>query len=316
MPAELQQPLRGIVPPVATPLTDDGKLDVEALERVIEHLVDGGVHGLFMLGTTGEGPSLSGQVRRDLVQHTCRLVDSRLPVYVGITDTSLAESLALAGFAADRGCDAVVAAPPYYFPTTQQQLSTYYRSLSAQLPLPLVLYNMPALTHTMIEADTVRQLVDVPAIVGMKDSSGDPENFRQLVTATTARPEFALLVGPEHLTVETMAMGGVGVVPGGANIWPQLLVQLYNACVENNAETTQQCQAQLHQLGAIYRIEPRTIPANIARIKAAMSLLGLCSAHMAAPLTNVEAETHLQIQEILTGLGLIGSKQTVETRTL
>src|SRR3954454_15133593 len=106
-------PLRGIIPPLVTPLLDRDRLDHAGLERLIEHVLGGGVHGLFLLGTTGEGPSLSYRLRRELVQRTCSLVKGRIPILVGITDTSFVESVSLARYAAEVGASAVVAAPPY-----------------------------------------------------------------------------------------------------------------------------------------------------------------------------------------------------------
>ncbi len=113
---------RGIIPPLATPLVDRNTLDVSGLERLVEHVLGGGVHGLFVLGTTGEGPALPPGVRREVVDRTIRQVAGRVPVLVGISDTVLAESVALATFAADCGAAAVVAAPPYYFPAGQEPL--------------------------------------------------------------------------------------------------------------------------------------------------------------------------------------------------
>src|SRR6185369_5383821 len=138
--------LSGIVPPLVTPLKDRDELDQAGLERLIEHVVGGGVHGLFILGTTGEAPSLSYRLRREFIGRVCQLTQGRVPVLVGITDTSFVESVALARHAADAGAMAVVLSTPYYFPAGQTDLLSYIRNIVAELPLPLVLYNMPSLT--------------------------------------------------------------------------------------------------------------------------------------------------------------------------
>jgi len=147
----LAAPLRGIVPPMITPLSARDELDVAGLERLIEHILSGGVSGLFVLGTTGEGPSLGYRLRRDLVQRTCRQVNGRVPVLVGITDTAFIESVNLARWAADVGADAVVLAPPYYLPEGQPELQEYLDHIVAELPLPMFLYNMPSLTKVSFE---------------------------------------------------------------------------------------------------------------------------------------------------------------------
>src|SRR5262245_61331944 len=120
--SSLTKPLRGIIPPLLSPLADRDQLDVAGLERLIEHVLVGGVHGLFVLGTTGEGPSLSYGLRHELLERVCRQVAGRVPVLVGITDTSLVESVRLGEHAQDAGAQAVVVSAPYYFPIGQAEL--------------------------------------------------------------------------------------------------------------------------------------------------------------------------------------------------
>ena len=186
-----------------TPLRDRDALDVAGLEKLIEHILGSGtgilpvssksssqdksnsethrleacatngVAGLFILGTTGEGPSLSYRLRREVIERTCKQVNRRVPILVGITDTAFVESVNIARAAADFGADAVVLAPPYYLPEAQPELQEYLDHLVPELPLPLYIYNMPALTKVHIELDTVRRAMDNPRIIGLKDSSGD-----------------------------------------------------------------------------------------------------------------------------------------------
>src|SRR5258707_14210325 len=140
----MKLPLTGIIPPMVTPLRGRDKLDIAGLERLIEHILAGGVSGLFLLGTTGEGPSLSYRLRRELVERTCRQVNNRVAVLVGITDTAFVESVHLARHAAAAGAQAVVVAPPYYLPEGQPELQEYLGHLVPELPLPRFLYKMPA----------------------------------------------------------------------------------------------------------------------------------------------------------------------------
>src|SRR5271156_2982452 len=163
--------LRGIIPPLVTPLRSRDELDAAGLERLTEHMLAGGVHGLFVLGTTGEAPSLSYRLRRELIEHVCRQVAGRVPVLVGITDTAFVEAAHLARFAAETGARALVLAPPYYFPNSQPELLEYVQHLAPELPLPLFLYNMPTHTKTIFEVDTVQRAMGIANIVGLKDSS-------------------------------------------------------------------------------------------------------------------------------------------------
>jgi dihydrodipicolinate synthase/N-acetylneuraminate lyase len=162
------RPLRGIVPPLVTPLLDRDRLDVAGLERLIEHVLGGGVHGLFILGTSGEAPNLSHRLRRELIDRVCRQVRQRVPVLVGITDTSFVEAVALARHAADKGAQAVVTSAPYYFPAGQPELLEFLERLMPELPLPLFLYNMPQMTKVTFEPETVRRVLHQERILGIQ----------------------------------------------------------------------------------------------------------------------------------------------------
>jgi 4-hydroxy-tetrahydrodipicolinate synthase len=279
----LPQPLRGIVPPMITPLRDRDTLDVAGLEKVIEHILAGGVSGLFILGTTGEGPSLGYRLRRDLIEHTCRLVQRRVPVLVGITDTAFVESVALARRAAEAGADAVVLAPPYYLPEGQPELREYLEHLLPELPLPLFLYNMPPLTKVSFEPETVRWALQQPRILGMKDSSGDMMYFSRLLELKNQRPDWTLLIGPEELLAESVLLGGHGGVNGGANIFPRLYVELHAAAARGDLQRVRELHSLVIQISErIYTVGQH--PSSVIKgIKCAVSCLGLAGDFMAEP---------------------------------
>ncbi len=297
-----------------TPLMDREVLDVEGLERLVEHLIGGGVHALFILGTSGETPSLSFRLRRELIAGTCKLVAGRLPVLVGVTDTSMQETLALARCAAEAGAVAVVAAPPYYFPLRQSELIHYVRALVSELPLPLVLYNIPALTKTSFEPETVRQLLDVPQIAGLKDSSRQLDYFMAVRKVTRQRPDWSLLVGFEQLLVDTIRAGGNGGVCGGANLSPRLLVELYEAAVADQPGRIEQVERALACQKAIYTVGQGAM-ASIRGIKCALSLCGICEDRMAEPLQSLSSEQRDQVATILRGCGReVGSRSGIRSR--
>ncbi len=279
----IPQPICGIIPPMITPLLDRDKLDVAGLEKVIEHLLAGGVHGLFILGTTGEGPSLSHALRQELIERTCQQVNRRVPVLVGITDTAFIESVTLAYHAADCGADAVVLAPPYYMPEGQPELREYLAHLLPELGLPLFLYNMPPLTKVPFEIETVRWAMDQPPIVGIKDSSGDMGYFHQLCQQQPRRPDWTLLVGPEHLLAEAVLLGGHGGVNGGANLYPALYVKLYDAARAGDLPRVRELHARVLKVSErLYRVGKHP-SAVIKGIKCAAACLGLCNDFMAEP---------------------------------
>ena len=279
----MRQPLTGIIPPMITPLRSRDELDAAGLERLVEHIVAGGVSGLFLLGTTGEGPGLSYRLRRELIERVCKQVKRRVQVLVGITDTSFVESVCVARSAAESGADAVVAAPPYYLPEAQPELQEYLDHLVSELSLPLYLYNMPALTKVQFELETVRRAVDEPRIIGLKDSSGDLNYFKGAAEVVRKRPDWSLLIGPEEKLLESLQLGGNGGVNGGANLFPKLYVKLVEAYHAGNLSRAKELQEAVKQVGAsLYRIGKYS-SSLIKGVKCAACCLGLCDDFMAEP---------------------------------
>ena len=273
----------GVVPPLITPLADRDRLDVDGLERLIEQLVAGGVDGLFVLGTTGEGPSLSYRLRRDVVEHTARMLNGRLPLYVGIIDTSLVESIDLARSSADAGADAVVAAPPFYFPAGQTELRHWYEQLLESLPLPLMLYNMPGCTKIAIEQETLQALIHTDDVVGLKDSSGDFSYLQSAIDlADQQRPGWPVLVGPEHLLAKAVASGAAGGVPGGANLVPRLFVDLYKAAHDGRTDEVDRLQKLVVELQELYAIG-KYGSSFVKGVKCALEICEVCCGQLAAP---------------------------------
>ena len=297
----------GIVPPLATPLSDRDTLDVAGLERLVEHVLSGGVHGLFVLGTTGEGPALPMDVRRAVVERTVKQVKGRVPVLVGISDTVLADSLALARFAADHGADAVVAAPPYYFPAGQEPLERWCRALVAGLPLPLLLYNMPEMVKVILEPATVRRLADLSRIVGLKDSGGDLDVFAGYARVVReCRPDWSLLIGPEQMLPQAHALGGHGGVCGGANVAPRFFVELQAALERGDEAAAAGWQQKVLSLGRLYDVgtQPGRV---IVGVKGALAALGLCTDTTAAWFERLDDAGRARVATIVRELGLATS---------
>ncbi len=297
------RPLRGIIPPLATPLKSRDELDVAGLERLTERIIAGGVHGLFVLGTTGEAAALSVRMRREIVECVTQQVAGRIPVLVGVSDTSLVEALAATDHAASAGADAIVATTPYYVPPEQGELLAFFKSLHDESPLPLYLYNMPGLTKTWISLEVVRAAMEWPNVHGLKDSSGDLAYFREVANELHRRPDWSLLAGSESLLVDTMEVGGHGCVSGGANVWPQLYVALYDAALRGDGAAIEQLQAQLNQFSAIYE-DGQYGACAIRGIKTALALLGICDEQMAATFRPATAEQRATIAACLQKLNV------------
>ena len=280
----MQKPLRGIVPPMVTPIASHDQLDVAGSERLAEHIVSGGVHGLFILGTTGEGPSLDLETSKQLVEVTVKQVDGRVPVLVGITGNCLSDSVRLAQVSADAGADAVVASAPNYFNIAQPELLDYLNKLVEATPLPLVLYNMPGLTGITFEADTVKQMLQHDKVIGIKDSSGQIPQAEEYVKIAAERPDWTVMTGPEEILAEALSLGVMGGVCGGANLFPRLFADLYEAHEKNDTATVQACHKDLLQIGQhLYGIGQYS-SSYIKGIKSALSCLGICDDQLASPL--------------------------------
>ncbi len=288
----------GVIVPLVTPLADRDALDVEGLGALLERVIRGGVGGIFILGTTGEAPSLSYRLRRRLIDLTMELVAGRVPVLVGVSDTAFVESVALARHAADAGAAAVVATAPYYFTAGQSELAEYFEHLCAEIPLPFVLYNMPGMTKVSLELATLRRLTAIERIIGLKDSSGDMDYFREALTLRQARQDWFFLTGPEHLLIRSTTTGGDGGVNGGANLFPELFVRAHRAAVAGDGQSARACQQQIEELGAIYEIG-RYASRHIKATKAALSALGVCSDRMAEPFRHFLPPERRRLEEIL-----------------
>ncbi|MBN2131082.1 MAG: dihydrodipicolinate synthase family protein [Sedimentisphaerales bacterium] len=300
----LARPLRGIIVPMVTPLRDRDTLDAEGLERLIEHVIAGGVHGLFVLGTTGEAPSLSHRLRHELTERVCALVAGRVPVLVGIADTSFVESVNLASKAAESGAQGLVLAPPYYFPAGQPELLEYLKHLLAELSLPLFLYNMPNRPKPMFEPDTVKAAAELPGVVGLKDSSANMIYFHQLQSVLEDRPDFSLLMGPEELLAETILLGGHGGVCGGANLLPRLYVDLYEAaCAKDLARVTSLHNTVVRLDATLYSVG-RYGSSFLKGLKCALSCLGICNDFLAEPFHRFREPQREMIRKYIDELGI------------
>jgi len=258
--------LKGVVPPMLTPLLSNWTLDYNRVKKLIDHLIDGGVHGIFILGTTGESTSLSYQTRRDLIERTSEYINGRIPFLAGITDTSIEESLSLASLALG-----------------QEELFEYYWDLADLSKLPIFLYNMPSMTKISMAVETAVRLSKHPNIIGLKDSSANTVYFQALKYAIK-RKDFALFVGPEEIMAETVLMGGSGGFNGGANLFPKLYVKMYEAAIAHDFETIKVLQKQILEISSLLYNVGKFNSSYLKGLKGAASLIDVCNNFMAPPL--------------------------------
>lgn len=275
--------IRGIIPPMVTPLIDNNTLDHKGTENLLNHICDGGVHGIFILGTNGEGPSLSDKIKREMITHTCNILKGKIPVLVGISDTDFIESINLAEFAAKAGAHSVVVAPPFYFAPAEPELMQYYEHLAEKLPLPFFIYNMPTMTKVDIQPDTVDKLSKLKGAIGYKDSSGNMVNFHNTLIKLEGRDDFSILMGAEPLLADSILFGGDGGVTGGANFAPRLFVDMFNAADKGDIPTVRMLQKRICELEKIYSIGKHPCSRGIKGTKGVLAEMGICSDYMAEP---------------------------------
>jgi len=299
---KLPVPFNGIITPMITPLLNDETLDTIGLGRMVNHLVDGGVQGIFIMGTTGEGASLSYKSKYELIDITCTFANGRVPVFVGITDSCLPESISLAKKAESAGASAVVAALPYYFSLGQNEIIKYFSRLADNVALPLFMYNIPSQTKIMIEAETVKALSSHPQIAGIKDSSGNAPYFNTLLNLLKDDKSFSILVGPDEMMSSSVLLGGNGGVNSGSNLFPRLFVDLYNAAASGDLNKVSCLQEKVMEMSTkIYQVGKGGV-SFLKGLKTALYLSGLCGNSMASPLSLYDEKVIAVIRENLTFL--------------
>jgi dihydrodipicolinate synthase/N-acetylneuraminate lyase len=262
------------------------------------------VSGVFILGTTGEAQSISFELRYEMIKKTAHIVNKRVPLLVGISDTSLVDSISLANLAAEFGADAVVSAPPYYFATAQPELAEYYEQLIPQLELPIYLYNMPTHTKVSFAPSTIRRIAENEKVIGFKDSSANGGYFQSVMHEMRDRPEFSLFVGPEEMMAESVLMGAHGGVNGGANMFPKLYVALYNAAVAKDVDKVRELHAKVMQISAsIYNVGSYG-SSYLKGVKSGLSVLGICNDFLAAPFNKFDVAHKDKIRAAIEALEL------------
>ena len=281
---EAMKRLSGLIPPMVTPLDERRRLDRKGVRKMVEHLLAGGVDGIFLLGTTGEGPHLGYATRRELVKETCRLVKGRVPVLVGITETDIEDALAFAGECKKFGADGAVAAPPYYFKLTQAECVAWYTDLADKLPMPLVIYDMPAHTDTTLDPDTVAKLAAHPDIVAMKDSSSVIALFNKYrIALEPFAGRFSLFMGPDEAMGEAVLLGADGGVCTGANLWPAQFKKMLLAARAGDVGKVRELQKFTTTSSYLLYGIGQGQAGFLKGVKAALSEMGLIKNVLAAP---------------------------------
>lgn len=299
----------GVVPPVVTPLTASHEVDYPSYTRVLEHLIAGGVHALFVLGSTSEVIFHDEATRRKILEHTVKVVNGRLPILAGVIDPTTDRVIGHAKTAAAIGVDAVVVTAPFYTRTSQPEVLDHFRYVRSALDVPVVAYDIPVCVHTKLERKTTVTLAREGTIAGLKDSSGDDGNFRFCLLDLADRGDVFLMTGSEIVVDNALQMGAHGVVPGLANVDPHGYVRLWNHARAGNWAAAREEQERLCRLFEMVWVSlPRTSAgsAGVGAFKTAMRRLGIIETNtMARPQRTLNAEEAARIDEIVRAAGLL-----------
>ncbi|WP_329227732.1 dihydrodipicolinate synthase family protein [Streptomyces canus] len=309
----LPAPLTGVVPPVCTPLTPDRDVDVPSLLRLVDHLVAGGVHGLFVLGTSSEAAFLTDAQRRLVVETVAGHVGGRLPVLAGVIDMTTARVLDHVRAVTAAGADAVVVTAPFYASTHPVEIARHYRLVAAGCPVPVIAYDLPSGVHTKLPADVVLDLAAEGVLAGLKDSSGDLAGFRTVVSGAGAHPDitgFSVLTGSELTVDAALAVGADGAVPGLANVDPDGYVRLDRLFRAGDREAARAEQERLCALFGMVGVGDRArmggSSSALGAFKAALYLRGVidcpATAEPQVPLSEAEVA---RVGRFLAGAGLL-----------
>ena len=276
--------LSGVIPPMLTPLDDNELLDRPAVRRLVEHILAGGANGLFLLGSTGEGPNLQLSVRQALVEATVEAAAGRVPVIAGVLRPSTAEVIDEIRAFSGRGLDGYVATTPYYYSEfNDDRLYDHFQRVVEASDLPVLLYSIPQATKVALSAELVLRLGELPRVAGMKDSSGNWDTVRT-VLQNRPSPEFTLLQGWTPTAVGSLLAGADGLVPGEANIFPQLLSDLVAAVKRGDLSTAFDCEAR------VGRYMPVRGWRSIHALKVLGKAMGLMDDHVTSPLPLITPE--------------------------
>jgi dihydrodipicolinate synthase/N-acetylneuraminate lyase len=263
----------GVIPPLVTPVDERGNYAGEAMERLIDRVIDAGVHGVLVLGSNGEFSEMETAMRNEILSHCVAHVKGRVPVFVGIGAPSTRETIELGHHAESVGADAALVVNDFYSPLSQDKLAGFYRDVAASIDLPLFLYNYPAMTGQDLEPKLVRELaLSCENIVGIKDTVDASAHTRQIILEVhEERPDFIVFPGYDDQMLNALLLGGHGGIAGTANFAPEVACALYAAFVQKDYPATIARQRQISALVAIYSVDTPPYGA----VKAAIRMTGV-----------------------------------------
>ncbi|MDR2165212.1 MAG: 4-hydroxy-tetrahydrodipicolinate synthase [Zoogloeaceae bacterium] len=289
--------ITGSIVAIVTPMFEDGRLDFEALRRLVDFHVAEQTDAIVVVGTTGESPTVDVEEHCALIKTTVEQAAGRIPVIAGTGANSTAEAIALARFARKAGADATLSVVPYYNRPTQEGIYQHFRAIAEAGEIPLILYNVPGRTVADMSNDTVLRLAEIPNIVGVKDATGEIGRATDLIAR--APEDFALYSGDDMTAMASVLLGFHGVISVTANVAPRLMHALCVAARAGDGKTARDLHFRLQALHRDLFCEANPIP-----VKWAVAELGLIEPGIRLPLTRLGAAGQARVKAALVAAGL------------
>lgn len=284
--------IKGIITAMVTPLSEGG-INEAATRKLVNKLINDGVHGLFVLGTNGEFYALSEAEKLALVKIVVDEAAGRVPVFAGSGGISTEEVIKVTNQFAELGVDAVSVITPYLIKLSDEELIQHYQTIALNTNLPMILYNIPANTQLSINESVFKELIQLPQIIGIKDSSGKLENI-QMYLETNDREDFSILIGSDSLILPALQMGVDGAVAATSNVLTKTDLGIYQAFLENKMERAQVLQESINDFRGILKLA--TIPSVL---KHSLELIGFPVGAPKKPVRKVSSKFDAEICETL-----------------
>lgn len=290
--------IKGIIPAMVTPMDKHGRINESALRRLTNYLIEGGVHGLFPVGSQGEFYALTPEEKKRVIEIVVDETRGRIPVYAGTGAITTQETIALTRMAESAGAQAVSVLTPFFINPSEQELLEHYTSVAKSTHLPVLLYNNPGRTGCKISASLVEKAAKVDNIVGIKDSSGDMTLTAEFIRRTPKG--FAVLAGRDTLIYGTLCYGGKGSITATANVAPRLVSEIYDAFIAGDLKRSLEAQFKLAPLRLAFDLG--TFPVVI---KEALNMIGIEAGIARAPVGTMSDEKKSELRRVLIEMGLL-----------
>lgn len=292
--------LKGVIPPIITPVDENENVDEVGLKAVIDYVLDGGVHGVFVLGSNGEFYALDDENQKRAIEITVKHVNNRVPVFAGIGAITTKACIKAAQMAEAAGADAITVLTPMFIKPNEKEMYQHFETIANATKLPILLYNNPDKTTNNISLSLLEKLAKIDNIIGIKNTSLDFAQTIEFIRITKDIDNFKVLSGSDYYIYGTLAYGGVGCVAGTANVAPKLVVEIYEKYMSGDYEGAIEAQYKLVPLRNTYSYGSFPVV-----MKDCMNLLGLNVGHPVKPIDHCSEERLEALKKVLIDLGLI-----------